>query len=346
MRRLPNFSVVIEWENAKLAGAERATRMLRELVAQGSALADHFAKPPELILVYDSAAVPRETVAAAIAACGADGPFEVRLHAAEGSDYYGQKNEGAEIASRDYLLFLDSDIVPEEGWLQALLGSVRPGVEVVAGSTYVETDTLLGRAFSLFWFFPLRGPSDGLKEVRAFFANNVIIKRKLFLSHKFPDLPLYRGQCTVLCADLLQSGVKLYLQTDARVAHPPPNRKHFIHRALCEGHDAIIAPQVTDQPAGAGGKALPQQLTNLQARVKSRLPHVSFGREEVAAAMKLGQEYCRLRAAGQRWTTRSPERARQALGIRPMPTSARLNNPVIIRLDELPDRKKGLQSGK
>jgi|tagenome__1003787_1003787.scaffolds.fasta_scaffold20984068_5 hypothetical protein len=345
MRSLPNFSVVIEWENAKLAGAERATRMLRELVNQASALADHFAKPPELIVVYDGAAVPRETVEAAIVAGGAEDAFEVRLHAAEGSDYYGQKNEGAQIATRDYVLFLDSDIVPEAGWLQALLGSPRPGVEVVAGSTYVETDTALGRAFSLFWFFPLRGPSNGLRETRAFFANNVIINRKLFLSHRFPDLPLYRGQCTVLCAKLLQSGVKLYLQTDARVAHPPPNRKHFIHRALCEGHDAITAPQVTDQPAGAGGSDLPQQLANLEARVRSRLPHVSFEKQEVATAMKLGQEYCRLRAAGQRWATRSPERARQALGIRPMPTSLPLNNPVIIRLDELPDRKKALQSG-
>src|SRR6185295_6738629 len=225
--------------------------------------------------VFDRSAIPRETIEAAIAECGADGPFELRFHAVEGSDYYGQKNEGAQTASRDYVLFLDSDVVPESGWLRTLLGSVRPGVDVVAGSTYIEADTFSGRAFSLFWFFPLRGPSNGLQQTRHFFANNVLIKRDLFLAHKFPDLPLYRGQCTILSAKLLRSGVKLYLQTDARVAHPPPSRKTFVHRALCEGYDAIIGPKVTDHPAGAGGRDLPAQLANLEARVTSRLPHAN-----------------------------------------------------------------------
>lgn len=320
MRQFPNFSVVVEWENARLAGAERATRMLRELISQTEELARQIAGRPEMIILFEKDVVPSEVVEQALKqAWSDDPPLDIRLHATEGSDYYGQKNEGALLASRDYVLFLDSDVVPEPGWLRALLGSVRPGVEVVGGSTYVDPTTFFGRAFGLFWFFPIRTPANALREARFFYANNVIFRRDLFLAYRFPDLPLYRGHCEVLGNRLLGNGIKLFLQTGARVSHAPPNPRHFVHRAFSEGYDAIVRARIAGRPAGTDRAEMRRQLANVRKRVTNRSQQMNVGRREIAAALTLGQTYCLLRFAGQRWAVRSPQGAQRALGIRQLP---------------------------
>src|SRR4051812_7314277 len=167
MARYPSFSIVVEWENARLSGAERAGRALRELISQVRELSADLVRPPQLIVLHEQQIVSRDVVERAVSkACGAEPPCEVLIHATEGSDYYGQKNEGAQLASRRYVLFLDSDVIPEPGWLRSLVDSLRPGVDVVGGDTYVETQSFFGRAFGLFWFFPVRSASMGLREVR------------------------------------------------------------------------------------------------------------------------------------------------------------------------------------
>lgn len=313
---LPSFSVIVEWENARAAGTARATRTMSELVSQIRELADEVAGRPELIILYEREAVDPRCIDAALAAAGVeDAPISVKLHATEGSNYYDQKNRGAEIASGDYVLFLDSDVIPEAGWLRALLGSVRRGVDVVAGSTYVEPETFLGRAFALFWFFPLRSPSRGLVETAFFYANTVMFRRELFLAYKFPDLPLYRGHCSVLGRSLRQNGIRLYQQTNARVRHPPPNAVHFVHRALCEGYDAVTRQRLWGSSSDPGSDDLRQQLQNVRTRMTARLEHLKVGPAERNVAMMLGNLYCLLRFAGQRWTVRFPEQAQRLLGI-------------------------------
>jgi glycosyltransferase involved in cell wall biosynthesis len=306
----------VEWENARQAGAERATRTLRELVSQTAELAGEIDGRPELIVLYEKNEVPHEVVEAAVRkACGSDAPFDVRFHATEGSNYYDQKNQGAHLASREYLLFLDSDVIPEEGWLRALLGSLRPGVEVVAGSTYVETTSFFGRAFGLFWFYPLRTPSNGLQQANFFYANNVIFKRALFLAYKYPDLPLYRGHCAFLGTRLRHNGIRLFLQRGARVRHPPPTPKHFVHRALSEGYDFVARARIAGRESAVTDAELRIQIANVRKRVNKRLEHIKVGRAEAAMALALGTTYCLLRFAGQRWALRSPESAQRALGI-------------------------------
>lgn len=317
VHHFPSFSVILEWENARLSGSARATRMLSELFTQICELAEEIDQQPELIILYEKGVVTPRTIKVALSsASAANAPVDVRLHATEGSNYYGQKNEGAELASRDYLLFLDSDVVPEAGWLRAMLGSLRSGVDVVAGSTYVEPDSFFGRAFGLFWFFPPRLPSSGLIETKVFFANNVVFRRKLFLAYKFPDLPLYRGHCSVLGMTLRRQGVRLYQQTNARVAHPPPSPIHLIHRALSEGYDVTTRARLAGKQSDLSAHELRRQLKAVQTRIDQRMRHVQVGRSERAAAMMLGKTYCLLRFAGQLWAARSPEHAQRMLGIR------------------------------
>jgi glycosyltransferase involved in cell wall biosynthesis len=320
MARYPSFSIVVEWENARLSGAERAGRALRELISQVRELSADLVRPPQLIVLHEQQIIPRHVVERAVSkACGSDPPCEVRIHATEGSDYYSQKNEGAQLASRSYVLFLDSDVIPEPGWLRSLVGSLKPGIDVVGGDTYVEIQSFFGRAFGLFWFFPVRAPSMGLREVRYFYANNVIFRRDLFLAYRFEALPLYRGQCKLLADRMRRNGVRLFQQTDARVSHPPPSPRHFVHRALSEGYDLVMRARLAGRTAEAARGDLRHQLANLQLRVESRLPHLTVGRAEIVAAKALGRAYYLLRYAGQRWAMRSPEGAQRALGIRSLP---------------------------
>lgn len=341
MHRTPSFSAIVEWENARLSGAARATRMLRQLADQTRELSGSIAKRPELILLYEKGEVDPRTIEQAVSeAFGDEAPLDVRYHATEGAHYYGQKNVGAELAKRDYLLFLDSDVVPEPGWLRALLGAIRPGVEVVAGTTYVDPSSFFGRAFALFWFFPPRTTIGGLHEAKSFFANNVIMRRDLFLSYRFPDLLLYRGHCAALGAQLRQDGVRLFIQADARVSHPPPNPQHFVHRALSEGHDLAVRARMTGNGKELGAAELRRQLGNMRTRVANRLKQLEVGRNEIHAARMLATTYCVLRFAGQRWTARSPERAQKMLGIRTFSIESGAGGRLSQRLSQPGNRLK------
>lgn len=316
MRPFPSFSAIVEWENARLSGSSRATEMLRQLVTQSIELAPDLEGRPELIIFHESAAVPRAIVEAAVtAACPPAAPIDVRIETVTGSSYYQQKNVGAGLAARNYVLFVDSDVVPEPGWLRALLGSVGPGVEIVGGRTYVDPATSWGRAFGLFWFFPPRSAASGLRESRDFFANNILFRRDLFLRFQFPDLPLYRGQCRALSQMLRRDGVAIFIKDGARVSHAPPEPGQFVHRALCEGYDKAVATRLMGGARNYGLADLRRQLRDMQQRIERRSGQIVLPPDEHAAAVKLATSYVRVRFAGQRWAARSPERAGRLLGI-------------------------------
>lgn len=238
---LPSISVIVEWENAKLSELERARTMLRVLSAQASQLKQRFTAPPELVLVYDREAIDPSSIECLITSeIGRDSGLVVRMAPTEGLDYYGQKNHGASMARGDLIVFLDSDVIPEEGWLQALIESAsdHPGA-VVSGRTYLDPVSFLGRAFGLFWFFPLRSESTGIVPTKGFFANSVALPRALFVTEGFTPAATVRGQCTLLAERYRASGVSILRVEDALASHPAPNGfVHLIRRALCQGHDA------------------------------------------------------------------------------------------------------------
>ena len=61
--------------------------------------------------------------------------FEAVLRPAGGLRYYALKNLGAQLCEQPVVVFLDSDVVPEPGWLRRLLEPfARRDVEVVGGS--------------------------------------------------------------------------------------------------------------------------------------------------------------------------------------------------------------------
>ena len=228
----PDVSVVVEWDNTALAGSERAAtalaRLSDEIAAAGGAV--------EVLVCHDEPAAPL------ISPGGRGLPPGWRTVRVPDGRYYALKNHGAAAASGSIVVFLDSDAVPEPGWLAALLEPFTdPAVQAVAGHTSLEADSLWSRAFALWWFFPLRARPAPLEPVTLYFANNVAFRRATLLAHPFPVREgTSRGACVEQAAALGRAGVTIWKTTRAHVAHPAPRGwRHFVLRALAQGRDRL-----------------------------------------------------------------------------------------------------------
>lgn len=225
-------TLVIEWDNVTLSGASRAQSMLESLRREIRACP----KSVEFLLVHDAARPAPDTDALNL------GPSR-RLEVAPGSRYYDLKNQGAQQAHGEIVVFVDSDVIPEPGWLKNLLIPFDdPGVQCVAGSAYIDPRDTYSRAFALFWFFPLRPEGDTLVPACNFWANNVAFRRETILAHPFPAIKgSSRGSCILLAEQLGAAGITIWSNSAARVSHPAPQRgAHFVRRALAQGRDRIL----------------------------------------------------------------------------------------------------------
>src|SRR5690606_19382970 len=137
---------------------------------------------------------------------------------------------------------VDSDVVPDEGWLAQLVEALEdPAIRVVGGETYLSTDSFYDRLCAGFWNFDVRRPGEGIYKARNFYANNVAMRREIAERFPFPDGETYRGQCARLAKDLRANGITLHRIRSAAVSHPPPEGlRHFVHRAVCQGHDTLL----------------------------------------------------------------------------------------------------------
>src|SRR5262249_31387103 len=157
--------VVIEWENVKLAESERALEMLRRLSRQMAALtrAGDAAMRGEVLLICDGndPAERKELVGMLERTFGPDAS-DVQVLTITGK-YYEKKNKGAASARGAVVVFLDSDVIPEDHWLELMVTAFdRPEVDIVAGTTYLDPTGLYEKAFAAFWFFPPRSNEEGL----------------------------------------------------------------------------------------------------------------------------------------------------------------------------------------
>jgi hypothetical protein len=302
-------SVIVEWENAKLSDLDRAERMLVQLGRQMAEVARKRALEAELLVLYDSdeidPAVPRAAISSQID--GAAWPGTIALVPAPGKRYYEQKNAGAELARGEILIFLDSDVVPDAGWLDGLLGALDdPNVDFVGGEAYHATDTLHDRLFAAFWGFPTRHPSRGVYRRQQFYANNLAVRRKVFLANPFPAATAYRGQCAQLAKSMSRKGIPVYRQGGSAVSHPPPRgARTFVVRALCQGHDTIywkrryrLGPLLHANPVVSLLRWL-LALWRVLRKVATRARAVGLGPLGALAAVGMGFAYYSCKLAGE-----------------------------------------------
>lgn len=241
----PSFSVVIEWENILHAESQRSNKMLQQLCKQLIEVSPNSCSKPEIIIVYN----PEESEGFRIeqltkeqlAPCNS--MIELKIIPAPGLHYYELKNCGAKHSSSDIIIFLDSDVIPEDRWLASLLESFQClEVCIVGGHTYVPAENLYKKAYGLIHLDHSDHIQDGeLLEREYFAANNVAFRRKIFESCPFPDSAHIRSRHTVMVDKLHSRGFKIFYQPKSRTSHDIPNGlRHFIKRAISDGHDHLI----------------------------------------------------------------------------------------------------------
>jgi len=249
-------SIILEWANTTLNGVPRAQVLLDILRRQWEAMVrrDYPADlPVDAARFLPSLDERAEILVVSGNAVGAEEEKEIRqhipdcfdlgIHVGEGLEYYALKNFGAELAGGDILLFLDSDVHPDAGWLVHLLGSfARPEIHAVAGEPYVGPTDTFAAAFALGWTYQLPGESGRLELGRKIYANNIAFRADTFRCTRFAALGRRtRGACSLLARQLERLGRPIWTNTRARVDHPPPSGlRHLAVRALAHGRDMYM----------------------------------------------------------------------------------------------------------
>jgi hypothetical protein len=215
--------------------------VLRRLAEEAHATERELAGPVELLVCVDGTAEEVTDVRAFVLAAlaGTAGVVSTRVLVVPGAEYYEMKNAGAAEATGDVVVYLDSDVVPEPGWLANLLRPFEDaGVAGVAGNSYIETTNLYSKAFALTWNFPLRSTTGELRPTTRFASNNVAFRREIAQRFPFPTITeTARGSCSWLGVILAEKGVKVVEAPSAQVVHPAPD---LLDRALARGRDRVM----------------------------------------------------------------------------------------------------------
>lgn len=236
----PAISFVVEWENANRIGAERSLEMFARLAAQ---IRETGFDDYEIVLVsgdpmpddlrHDIVAIDPEVIGR-----------RIRMVTAHERNYYRQKMFGVAESRGRTVLFLDSDVIPEPGWLAGMLsGLADPKVKVLCGTTFLEpAENMAKLATALFWIYDPAPPSGrGPVPSQTFFVNNIAFRREVIEQYPFPGSEAMRGQCRKLKKILQAEGIEVWRQQDARVEHPAfGSIGELVERAWIDGGDVVI----------------------------------------------------------------------------------------------------------
>lgn len=311
------MSIVVEWDNILLAEADRSRVMLARVAADatdaiGTGLAE---APVELLLCADPVEVDVGALAVEVddALAHASSALSERVVEVPGGGYYELKNAGAREARGDVVVFLDSDVIPEPGWLSALVEPLSdPEVDVVAGNSYIEPSGLYGKTFALAWFFPLRSEKAFSRPTFTFWANNVAFRRAVAERFPFPAIEgAPRCACWRLAHDLAEHGVRVVLTTSAQVSHPPPNGLwRFLTRAIAHGRDRVLEARVygsrrTASPVGTAER-LWRDLRRSTGSLTRDAEHVGLAKRAIPVAFGISTSYYLLASMGELATMVSP----------------------------------------
>lgn len=249
-----SFSIVLETENLANADLNGLLRSLSSLASQ-----DPSPIGAQEVLLIESGDIPEEL----LTQLTEQYPWIKVCSAPTGTEYYESKMFGAKLATGDIIVYYDSDCIYESGWLRKMLTPFYESeeIQVVAGETTTNGVGIYGTAMALGYIFPQYSGCTDLTPGKSYFLNNVAFRRSFLLDHPIPtNLPLYRGNCAIHAYELVQSGVIVWQQPQARVLHAPPNGlSHFFWRFLLIGHDyywqkKLIPNSTNAEPTMSGKK--------------------------------------------------------------------------------------------
>jgi len=290
----PSVSIVLEWETVLAAGSRRGARCL---VAMSREMGD-YGDNAEMIICFDRKESTRQSVVDA--ANEADLNCEI-VDVPDGLDYYGKKNFGFTRTKGEIVVFLDSDLIPEPGWLANLIEPFSDfRKSVVVGRTHLDTATPYDRAVALFWIFDTRDPSTSIRPTKRLVSNSVAFRRSVFAHFQFPKRPTFRGPCSELALTLEARGIPMFEQTAARASHPAPSgARQFLSRAFHAGSDQRFYDALDGNSSVV--RCLRQwriDLRHAAERIARRRSDIDAGWSSVASARILGFLYYSTKALG------------------------------------------------
>jgi hypothetical protein len=247
-----SYTVVIETENLANGDLSDLEACLDSIRAQ------HVSMPPAALLVINSGQVAATILDEVVRRYDS-----LTVHTSPTSlHYYDAKLAGARLASTDIVVFADSDLRYEQGWLAALLAPfAEPDVDFVTGETRVAITGPYTFSVATTWLFPRRydaGPAPSL------IANNCAVRREALLAHPFPqELPLYRTSITLHGRQLRQRDITIRRVPALGWHAPPHGAREWALRYLVSGADSVLAGT---WDVGAGGALRRVDTTGRRAR--------------------------------------------------------------------------------
>ncbi|MGE3875190.1 MAG: glycosyltransferase [Parvibaculaceae bacterium] len=238
--------IVVGWENAARSRQDGIPLLFSVLSKDAESLGE----PIEILVLFDPEQADREELHSLIASHvhTEPGRVSVEVHGVADKRYYDLKNAGAVKSRGDIIVFADSDIVPEPGWLRALVGHLdeNPDVGLVAGYSYISPTGFIDRAFAAGRFFPLRADCTETSEPADFlFADNCAYRRNVFLAHPFrvETNSRTRAACRRQLHELRKGGIRTVNSARALASRPAPKVfRNIVVGALAEGRDHVLEP--------------------------------------------------------------------------------------------------------
>jgi hypothetical protein len=301
------FSVVVEMENAVTICWSDVGRTLCLLADQIAQRADTGPRRPQVLLVHPGS--ESESAQLRVAACAAAPRLEkvarLEVLSVPQGRYYELKNAGIARADGQVVVLLDSDTLPEPGWLDTLLAPFdRPEVVVVSGQTYLEHNDFVSRMMALIWLFPLRAHDEQAVRRRALNANNCALRVREVGREPFPIDNGFKVACTKFMRRLEARGIEL-VRVPALAAHAPLRGWRFLlWRALVTGRDAdrkfadLKSPARGRRLLAAAGFAL-RMGSRAVRRVLAQYRHVAMPWYQVPLAASLGAAFYLLAGCSQ-----------------------------------------------
>ena len=226
-------SVVVEsYTHGEGSGLDRVTQSLR---AATSMVEEHGAGE---VLVADSSADP------ALAQLLAREFPRVRRVDAAGLGYDEAKLVAAEQARGTYVLYLDGDCIPSEGWLEHHLAALRSGRAATGGFTRYDGGFFgaIGSVLDFGFLLPVEP-----RELDCYAFNNSGFRRDVMLAAPPPDGQM-RCRCYAHAQRLRRRGQPVWMVPEARVRH---ERQPFFRERYRQGFDMVAARWVDPELPGA-----------------------------------------------------------------------------------------------
>jgi len=242
----PSFSIIIEWENLRFAELQVAKRMLQNVAKQINNISENLSSHPEIIILYNKEVIKgykiEQFVRDGLESCLSF--IDLKIISTPNLNYYEQRNYGSELCNNKILVFIDCDVVPNDGWLtNLLLPFTDSEISVVGGLNYVDPVSFTEKGFSIVWIMPPKNDTEGkTSQLSIYVPDNVAFRREVFLANKFSQSSSFRGAIVDHCNMLQNKGYKIIRQPKAKVEHASYNGlRHLVVRSLCEGHDKYLA---------------------------------------------------------------------------------------------------------